>query len=197
MGNFISKTDLKAELQIEAAETEWDTLLDTLANAIENLWDRLTNRVWFKTAFVEYYDAPKGTKKIFLQNYPVVTSPAVVVRDDPDWVWGDDTIVDATDYRVDYEKGIVHYNAVFFEGSQSVKVSYTAGFAADALPTAIKQVLVRQGAHWWKQAEGRIWDVSSEAQAAGAGTVSFKLLEKNLLPEFAMMAEFEGRSNNG
>ena len=195
MGNFISKTDLKTELEIASDNTDYDTWLDLMTNAVESLWDQMTNRTWFKTAFTDYYDSPRYTNKVFLDNYPVTVTPALTIHDDPDWVWGSDTLIDSDQYRADYIKGIIHYNAYFFNGNQSIKVGYTAGYAADDLPKAIKQLLVRQACHWFKQGKGQIWDVSSESQPAGAGTLSFKGLQDNLLPDFIMMAGLEQRNN--
>lgn len=185
---FIDHEDVKPQIGIDTTETSKDSLIDILCEAVEGLWDILTDRTWKQAAFTEYHDVADYCSVIFLKNRPVAESPALQIWDDPDWVWGASFLIVATDYRIDYEKGILYYNSFFFKGKQSVKVAYTAGYTTATMPKAIEAVLIRQVAHWYSQLQNRTLGKSSEARGDG-GTTSFKDLKDNLLPDFVLMAE--------
>jgi len=193
MGNFLDERNLKTELGITSGDAADDALLKGMVDAVESLWDERTARTWFATAHTEYYDAEGGREKLFLRNWPVAASPVPTVKDDPDWVWGADTSLTINDdFRVDYIRGIVHNPGGFFNGVQSVQVVYTAGYTAAACPAWLKQALVRQAAHWYRQAKGSSWAKSSEAMPGG-GTTSFKELVDNMLPDFVALADMHRR----
>ena len=186
---FIDKTNLKTELGI--TDTNNDTLLTALATAILSLWDELTNRIWAEATYTEYHSTCKGDKKILLDNYPIgsITS----LYDDDDWVYGSDTLIDTDDYTFHSESGIVYYCSQFSEAQNNIKIVYVAGYTDANVPNWLKQVLVRQGCHWFKQAKDQRWDMSSKVEPAGGGTISYKGLEDNLLPDFVMLAEKNSR----
>jgi hypothetical protein len=186
---LLHKEDIKLELGIDDAEN--NDLIEAVATGVLGLLDELTGRTWEQTALTEYFSTYERTNQILLNSYPVATSPAVQMWDDPDWEWGSTTLIPAADYRVDYVNGIIYYNSFFHIGKQSVKVSYTAGYSS--LPAGVKQILIRQGAHWFEQAKDAKWDKSSIAQPSGMGTTSYKNMMNNLLPDFAMLIERESR----
>jgi len=190
---FITIDDIKAELNIDS--TRDDFLLNTIVGAVLKLWDELTNRTWAKTAHTEYYDSPRYNSTVFLKNYPVDSSETIQLWDDPDWEWGDNSEIDSDDFRVDYENGIIHYNGYFYEGKQSIKVTYTAGYSDETAPGWLKDILVRQVAHWFEQAKNKSWHISSLATGEG-GTTSYKNLRDNLLPEFVLLADLNRRRGN-
>lgn len=185
MGNFIDKDDLKTQLEISG--TNYDTLLDLYANYSESLWDRLTNRTWFNDEQnkTEYYDVEPRSNQLFLDNLPI--TEIVSIHDDPDWIWGSDTLIEAEDYRADEDAGVIHYNSYFFGGGQSVKVIYKAGYTTGTVPNWLKAVLIRQALHWFKQAQDQKWDKASEGLPDG-GTISYTELDNNMLPDFAELA---------
>ena len=182
---FISKEDLKVELGI--SDTNNDSLLTVLANAVLSLWDQLTNRIWANTIHVEYHSSRRGDSRIVLDNFPVVSVTSVY--DDNDWVYGEDTKVVSDDYTYNLNDGIVFYSGKFSEGKNNLKITYVAGYTDAGVPVWLKQVLVRQACHWFKQAKDQRWDLSSKVEPAGGGTISYKGLEHNLLPDFMMLVE--------
>ena len=183
--SFIDKDDLKLELGI--TDTGNDLLLTVLAEAVESLWDKLTSRTWAKTTYVEYYSSRQGDSRIILDNFPIISVTSIY--DDTDWEYREDTKVDTDDYTCNLDTGVVFYNGVFSEGGNNLKITYIAGYEDADVPAWLKQVLVRQACHWFKQAKDQRWDMSSKAEPAGGGTISYKGLENNLLPDFAMLAE--------
>ena len=194
--SLITKEDVKLELGIK--DTENNDLIEAVAAGVESLYVELTGRSSLaKQALTEYYNAYEHTNTVVLKSYPVATSPAVQMWDDPDWNWTSDHLIPAEDYRVDYVDGIIYYNSYFHTGKQSIKVSYTAGYettgSVNLIPAGTKQILVRQAAHWFEQAKDSKWDKATVAQPQGMGTTSYKNLKDNLLPDFAMLIERESR----
>ena len=183
--SFITKADLKLELGI--TDTGNDLLLTVLASAVESLWDKLTNRIWAKTTHVEYHSSKQEDSGIILDNFPIISVTSIY--DDDDWVYGENTRVDSDDYTCNFNAGIILYSGKFYEGKNNLKITYIAGYEDADVPAWLKQVLVRQACHWFKQAKDQRWDMSSKAEPAGGGTISYKGLEKNLLPEFVMLVE--------
>ena len=190
---FIAIDDIKTEIGMDLADTTYDSLLNNLSSAVIDLLDRLTNRTWVETEHTEYHNGAECYNIVLLKNYPVKSKAFVTLYDDPDWEYGNDTLIDAEDFQVDLERGIIYYNSRFFACNQNIKVVYTAGYTDTSFPSGYKQVLVRQAAHWFKQARNQEWDVSSKSNPSGSGSISFAGLENNLLPDFKMMVEEERR----
>ena len=190
---FITINDMKIELGI--TDNTNDLLLQAIVNGVLGLWDEMTNRIWAKTTHTEYHDSPRFNSVVFLRNYPVDSSEAVQLWDDPSWEWGDDTEIDSGDFRVDYDNGIIYYDGFFYEGKQSIKVVYTAGYSDSDVPKWLKEILIRQASHWFEQARNKSWHLSSLATGEG-GTTSYKNLKDNLLPEFVLLAEINRRGTN-
>lgn len=184
---FIDVDDLKTTLDI--SDSDKDTLLQELCDGVESLWNEITDIDWVQAEHTEYYNSDSYNGRVFLKNTHVASSPALQIWDDPDWEWGSSSLIDSSDYRVDYEEGIVYYNGFFYEGKQSIKVTYTSGYTADNVPDWLKKILIRQACHWYKQDIDQRWDKSSVSAPAGGGTVSYKNMRDNLLPEFLSAAE--------
>lgn len=185
--SLITNTDVKSELGI--SDTTDDAFITTLCNAILSIWDEETGRTWAYTANTEYYNSEGHSSIVILDNYPVDSSATFELYDDPDWDWSASDLVDSDDYRVDYDEGIVYYDGYFYEGKQTIKVIYSAGYTDLTVPSGIKQILVRQTAHWFQQAKAKDWDKATVSSPAGGGTINYKNLKDNFLPEFAMAIE--------
>ena len=183
--------DVKVELQmdLDSSNTSYDLLLQVLLEAIINIWEELTDRTWEFAEFTEYHGSDGDSSTIFLKNYPVSSSANFSLYEDVDWEWNADDLIEADDYRVDYEAGIIHYSGTFDKGKENVKVVYSAGYTYSTLPASIKQVIIRQIAVWFKQAKDQKWHVATQADPAGGGSISFSILQQNLLPEFILLAE--------
>jgi hypothetical protein len=193
VGNLIDIDLVKDELHFDSTVGDtYDGLLENLVSIIESLWDELTNRIWAKTSHIEYYNSSRYNNIINLRNFPVqsVTS----IYDDPDRDFEAGDLVDADDYSVDTKNGIIYNDGMFYEGFQSLKVTYVAGYTDVAgtgnlpVPMWLKGILIRQAAHWYRQGVSQNWDVSSVDNRAG-GTTSYKQLKDNLLPDFWLMVD--------
>lgn len=184
---FIDKDDLKVEMSITGSSD--DTLLEALATAVLSLWDELTNMTWAEAEHTEYKDSPKNSSSVILDNYPVTSEASITLYDDPDWEFGSDTLIAASEYACDLNRGIIYYDGVFNKGNQSIKVVYTAGYNDGNVPSWLKQNLVRQASFWFKQAKNQQWAVSSVTFPGDSGVISFKQLKDNLLPDFVLLAD--------
>ncbi len=182
---LITKEQVKTELTIEG--TSADTIIDSLIDRIQSLWDTETNRTWEQTTFTEYYSSEESDT-VFLKNYPV--SSITTIHDDPDWVYGSDTLVSSDDYTYDEKDGIVYYNGDFFTGRNNIKVVYVAGYLTT--PGWLEQILIRQVAHWYTQGTKQKWDKSSNSMQEG-GTTSYTQLKNNMLPDFDSLVEMHRR----
>ena len=190
---LLTAANIKAEIDpTSKMGSDYDTFLGTLATAIQALWDELTNRTWEQAEFTEYHNSERGSQAIFLNNFPVSTSADFSLWDDPDWSWGSDTLQTInSDYRVDYESGIIYNYGSFHTGKQSLKATYTAGYTA--YPDAIFHLLKRQAAVWYEQSKTGRWHISNITNPVDGGSVSFNLLENNILPEVKMLADAHRR----
>lgn len=92
----------------------------------------------------------------------------------------------------------------FFEESGMIKtahrweylwVSYSHGYTSTTLPKDIKQLLIRQACHWYRQGKQKNWDYSTIDMQEG-GSVSFSKTNKmNLLPDFIAFSERNRKMN--
>lgn len=184
---FIAAADLKAALGI--SDSTKDTLLQSMCDGVESLWEEKTGRNWTEAERTQYYDSPGYNSQVQLKDHPVKSSASFSIWDDPDWDWESTSLITSSNYRVDYDNGIVYYNGFFYEGKQSIKVTYTAGYTVANVPPWLKRILIRQACHWYKQESDQRWDKSSVAAPSGGGTVAYKNMRDNLLPEFVKAVE--------
>lgn len=191
---LIDINEAKEELSIPHTDAEQDEWVQFVCNAVVSLFEEMTDRKWELATFVEYHNCDKNNNgTIFLKNYPV--SSVASVYDDPDWAYGSSALISSDDYSYDPDTGVLKYDGTFNEGFRTVKITYTAGYTAVTVPKWLKQILLRQVAHWHKQKTNQNWDVSSIAAPGGGGTLSYKALENNFLPEFILMIEKHRRVN--
>ena len=188
--SLLEKSDLKTYLGLTDSETQFDSQLTSIAAAVQSIFDELVGRTTESDEFTEYYDSPSRTQKVFLKNFPV-TVDSVSVYDDPDWVWAAASQLAAADFRVNLVTGIIHYDGFFFEGFQSIKVVYTAGYASDTFPAGWKEIWTRQGCLWYKDVKNEDWGLGNIVHGSG-GSVFKKDLIDNLLPDFALLVEQQG-----
>jgi len=184
---LITKTDLKYELDIKDPKN--DEVLELLALGVLNTFEGLTDRTFESQTFTEYHSCDRYQKSIFLKQRPVTSITSV--HDDPDWVYGADSLVSDTEYTFSADSGILYSSGFWGSGRKNIKVVYVAGYTE--LPTRILRVLCQQGAHWFRLIKEGRWDLSSIAMPEGSGTMSFKNVDRGLLPQFMLLAELEAR----
>jgi hypothetical protein len=98
-------------------------------------------------------------------------------------------------FTLDKEIGCLYNPKGWVVGKQNIYVTYTSGYTSSTLPYRIKQLLIRQACHWYRQAKGKNWDYSSIDKVEG-GTLSFKKVDDyNLLPDFVKFADMNRKVN--
>ena len=150
----------------------------------------MTGRTWFSTEHTEYINIQPFVKTFNVKNYPITSVSSI--HNDSERDYGATSLLSSDDYAVDLANGIVFYDYTLDYGPQAIKIVYTAGYTAATIPSFIKQVLVRQVAHWWKQADNMTWHISEYDQ--GSAVERFKT-EMNMLPEFVKLAERNSRTS--
>jgi len=122
------------------------TALESASKTIEKLLGReLTKKQYteildFKRNFAVGYDLygmgwsgytidPKP-KPIPLKNYPIDSTVDFFVYYDPCQVFGDNTLLDSSDYYVDYDLGVLYLYRAYNGANKALKVVYTAGYEA-------------------------------------------------------------------
>lgn len=152
-----SLSSVKAQLMV--ATTDDDALLTQLQGSADAFVGQFCGRDFTGGSFTE--DHPGGARVLFLRNYPVATVTSVQV--DPDRLFGAETALDATDYFVHADRGVVEsLNGAFvaarpgwpvrpddFPGA--VRVAYTT--ATGQVPTDITRAYADLIGHWYRQAK--------------------------------------------
>lgn len=180
---LLTVSDIKTELGESVSLDGQDTHLQLLVDGVLSLWDDYTGRIWLTDSYIEFFSGEHGTDKVFLSNTPV--SKISYIYDDSDWIFGDDTIIDESDYNYNPENGTVYCEIGFDSGFRNIKVEYEAGYTSATFPKSIKMVLLRQIAHWFKKGKDFPgYDLSASSRTD---------LISNLLPEFLSLANIHGR----
>lgn len=108
-------------------------MLDATATFMENYCDRKLVDGGADTAITEYVSYSGNGQTLYPDNYPigVVTS----IHNDQNWNWGATTALDSTFYRVNNERNsVVFISSELTEGTENIKVIYTAGYGATGAP---------------------------------------------------------------
>ena len=108
--------------------TEVNNLIDSIIDAVSSKFESYCDRKFKSQSHEEYFDG-KNSNVIYPNNYPITTVTSV--HDDSEWLWGSDTLISGTEYRISNdENSIVFKNSSTTLGNytQNVKLNYTAGY---------------------------------------------------------------------
>lgn len=135
--------DVKPWLRLTVSDVEHDVLLEMLANSVTEELERETGRVFVSRAITERFDSldwrrvdGQQARRFTLRGYPVSTNPLTTFTIDG-------TAVDADDYALDTEGGVVRLLRLPLtsaSGISDVVVTYTAGYARASLPATVLQL---------------------------------------------------------
>jgi len=132
---------VKALLQV--TETDWDALLEELIGAISQRAGTYCNRDFESKVRVEYHYG--GGQYLYLKGLPVISITSVYGSDT--WEWGTDNLIPAADYQL-LEAGMLAYRYGNWPyGPKTLKVTYTGGYAADAIPADLEMAVRSQVAY--------------------------------------------------
>jgi len=143
------------------------SLVDSLVSRVTKMFENYCGRVFSSAASVEYFDG--GYSRYFVERYPISSSPAVQVWEDPDREFGSGDEVDAEDISVDYDNGIVIIDFTLAAGNRNVKISYTGGYTT--APVDLKQACVEQVVKMLR--EGVKGNIGIPSRTYPDGSISF------------------------
>ncbi len=141
---FTTLQAVKNWLQITTSGSEDQLAISIASTTVEmqNYMDRLI----LKTSHTDERYNGDGQDSLLLNQYPVtITGSNVPV------ITQDGTVIDADDYVVDGDNGVVQLKSTRFSSSawKAVGVGYESGFL-DGVPNDINQACVKQVAYEWR-----------------------------------------------
>lgn len=182
---IVTLSEMKTELGL--ADTTDDAVLTQWMAALDGRFDSFLNRTLARgVGVIEYFDG--GGRMLLLDRFPVESVASINV--DPDGLWGADTLLAVTDYRLNKLRGRIVYGAdgssPWETGVQNIRVVYTGGFVSageippagqTAMPEAIRRAYFMQCAFEWRN-RTHLGQASVSAQGG-----SINLAPAKLLPE--------------
>jgi len=163
--NLCTRDSVKTHLGLSGST--YDNVLDALIPAASEAIENACGRRFAQAAYTEYRDG-EGLDRVVLRRRPVTEIAGV--WDDPSRTFGDATKLDADEFVLDGERGIVRLRAgTFSEGVRNVKVSYTAGAAT--VPDDVAQACRMLIAAWFHA--GREGGDGLDARTAGETALRF------------------------
>jgi len=123
----------------------YDDLLDLLIPAASEAIENFCGRRFNEEAYTEYYDGG-GYSRLVLTHRPVESVAGI--WDDVNRNFTDDHLLDADDYVLDSDRGLIQLlSGSFTDGVRNVKVTYTAG--ESSVPTDVAQACIMLTAAWF------------------------------------------------
>ena len=135
---------LKEYLGIKTDDTTKDALLAEFVERISAAISTRCQRVFeFESGITEYEDGDGLGRELLVRRYPIVSVTALY--DDPDRQYSSATLMAATDYTVDKNRGIIRLDGFrFLKGLQNIKVVYDGGYRV--IPQDLERAAIILGA---------------------------------------------------
>lgn len=126
------------------SNTTYDTLLTILINSVTEIIERYCNRRFKQTTYTNELLDSDGGEALFVKNIPVISSSTITLQErnsdenEDDW-----ETVDAEDYYVDYDSGIIYKIGAgnWLAGRQRYRITYTAGYNFDNSSTYLEDTV--------------------------------------------------------
>jgi len=166
-----TRKEVKDFMNINQADATIDNLFHDLIGRVSQAFESYCSRVFRALDYTEYYDGDGGNS-IFPNQFPI--NSIASIHDDSDWVWGSDTLIDSSDYRV-VDDRYIYYNGVFSKSPQSIKLVYNAGYSA--IQTDLKQACIEEVARKYRHRK----EIDESVKTLGDGSVSF--VDFNFMPQ--------------
>ena len=138
-----------------------DDLIEDLCDRVTEIFTSQCQRDTFKVkSYTDYYDG-ESSEYLFVNHLPLISIASI--NNDSDWVWGSDTLLSNTSYRIVDGKYIVLNGDKFVKSNQSIKVVYTAGY--ETIPNDLKQAAIEETARKYRHRKD--FDVISKTLSDG------------------------------
>lgn len=153
---LITLAQAKAFLKI-TVPTE-DSVVAAMVNQASQQAKSIMGRLMVATEYTEYYDGPGG-RNLMLRNYPVISITSI--HQDANRAWASDTLIDADDWMLDSEAGIVRLkDSSFITGTGVIRVISQAGY--ETIPYDIQDAAKLIVGASYKRYQSQRFDVLSE-----------------------------------
>jgi len=160
---FVLTTLAAVKALLEQTETDWDSLITEIIGAVSARCAAYCNRDFESKSRVEYHDG--GGQYLYLKNLPVASIASIYGS--YTWEWASGDLIDAGDYVL-HSSGMVGYRyGAWPYGPKTLKVTYTAGYAAIAVPDDLEMAARSQVAYDF----GRRKDIGLESVSFPDGSI--------------------------
>lgn len=187
--SLTSLDEVKDFLKIQSDDTDAQrdrTIVRAIVAATDAIEAYLGRKFKLKNDYVEYIDGT-GSPSIFLSRYPVrsITS----LYDDTAGEFGSSTLIDASNYVIDEEEGIVRIyreQGGFSSGVHNVKVTYDGGYGFRVIASENDKIDFDEGASELTatltagtySVRGLATHIKAQMESAGALTYTIKYSTK-------------------
>lgn len=145
-----------------------DDLFEDIITRISTLIESYINKNVISREYTEYYDG-LGVSTLVTNQSPINSVDSIY--SDTTWVWGSDTTVGESDYRIHTDKTHVVFLPTLSTGIQNIKIVYNAGYTT--VPEDIKQVCITEVIRIYKNRQ----EVDILSKSLSDGSVSYTAKE--------------------
>jgi hypothetical protein len=132
--------DIQLHLELTNEQNHDDTIIDLINMYTKRFCNHCGISSFLTKTYTEYYDG-NGESILFLKNVPITSVQSLA--DDDSYIWGIDTTVGATDFRIIQDgKAIYLIDDLFTKGFENIKVVYTAGYSQ--IPEDLRFAAIRE-----------------------------------------------------
>ncbi len=130
MASTLTTTAL-VKSQLDITTSNQDTKIDSIVAGVNAALENILDETFDNTPYAdEEYDILKRSHLLVLKHTPVITFTQLQFKDKPtDFSSNDWSTINARDYKVDLEGGVLTYVGIFRPRKKGYRVTYTAGYA--------------------------------------------------------------------
>lgn len=143
--------------------TTRDAQVTSLIDSISTRFETHSDRKFNSTSRTEYHDSDGGPY-LYLNQYPITAITSI--WNDTNWVWGSDTLISGTDYRImENGQGIIFKNYLT-KGRQNIKALFVAGYVT--IPYDLRDACNEEVADQWKDSTRSLGTIKARTLPDGS-----------------------------
>jgi hypothetical protein len=148
VSNFATVGEVEEFAGLAGTDSSTTNFISNLLTRTTKIIQEYLGRNIFQQTLTEYHSGDGKARYLIAREYPIISVTSI--HDDPDRVFGSDSLLDSSeDYIIagDGETenpGVIirRDGAHFLLGDRNVKLVYVAGYATDDIPASIKQAQI-------------------------------------------------------
>ena len=140
MNAYVLTTVARVKSFLGLTGSTYDSVFELLIDVLTDFTEKECDRRFKLTAYTGTVLNGDGTNQSVLPQWPVSSTATFKLYERDSLDYGDDSWdeVNADDYRIDYDSGIVTANFTFTKGFQNYKVDYSAGYDFENVSGTLK-----------------------------------------------------------